>query len=109
MSDQIVLNKLAESVETSATKISSKTLMNSLRIVLTELKSNFIDEKGVVDYATMRNSDEFKRYRELAQQLNYIDLVRKQNKFISNFQFKRYQSIAQELNNIDLVRRGAVV
>jgi hypothetical protein len=49
--------------------------MNSLRILLTELKSNFIDEKGCVDYKNMRKSDAFSRYLDLARKLNNIDLV----------------------------------
>ena len=49
--------------------------MNSLRFLLAELKSNFINDLGGVNYKDMQTSEAFQRYLTLAQDLSFIDLV----------------------------------
>jgi hypothetical protein len=49
--------------------------MNSLRFLLAELKSSFINDLGGVNYKDMQTSEAFQRYLALAQDLSFIDLV----------------------------------
>ncbi len=51
--------------------------MNSLRFLLAELKSNFINDLGGVNYKDMQSSEAFQRYLNLALDLSFIDLVSK--------------------------------
>jgi len=51
--------------------------MNSLRFLLAELKSNFINDLGGVNYKDMQTSEAFQRYLNLALDLSFIDLVSK--------------------------------
>ena len=73
MTDTIVLNEGKS--ELSDSKLNGKDLMNSLRFLLAELKSNFINDQGGVDYKLMQDSEAFQRYLALAQQLSLVDLV----------------------------------
>jgi hypothetical protein len=51
--------------------------MNSLRFLLAELKSNFINDLGGVNYKDMQTSEAFQRYLNLALDLSFIDMVSK--------------------------------
>ena len=74
MADSVILNQGDLDTNSSET-LNGKDLMNSLRFLLAELKSNFIDDQGVVNYKSMQDSEAFQRYLALAQQLSLVDLV----------------------------------
>ena len=67
---------LNESTGPSDPAISGPVLVTSLRNCLAELKANFIDDQGNVDYKKLRESQIFDRYQQLAKDLNFIDLVK---------------------------------
>ena len=70
---------LNESTGPSDPAISGPVLVTSLRNCLAELKANFIDDQGHVDYKKLRESQIFDRYQQLAKDLNFIDLVKAMN------------------------------
>jgi hypothetical protein len=49
--------------------------MTSLRNLLANLKANFIDDSGRVNYRAMGSSQNFEDYLKLASDLKRIDLV----------------------------------
>ena len=72
MASLVVLN---DSSETSGLAASGSELMRSVRISLTEIKSNFFDEHGDVDYGKLHGSEIFEKYLRLAASLKHINLV----------------------------------
>jgi hypothetical protein len=75
MSGLIILNASDESGHPAEPDVSGKALMTSLRNLLANLKANFIDDSGRVNYRAMGSSQNFEDYLKLASDLKRIDLV----------------------------------